>query len=114
MKVVSVSGSFLKVELDSGEVGFVPSIMVEDPNAAPVIGIENPYGDLPLDGEFEPLPDIPPGGNPPAEALPAVIDPTAPDANPADPGLDTIPKLPTAEESIPDPVVPPSPDTNDE
>jgi hypothetical protein len=29
MKVVSTSGSYVKVELDSGEVGFVPSVMLD-------------------------------------------------------------------------------------
>ena len=34
MKVISTADSYVKVELDSGEVGFVPSVMLEDPNAA--------------------------------------------------------------------------------
>ena len=105
MKVVANSGSFLKVELDSGEVGFVPSIMVEDPNAAPILDADgNPYSVYLLDGDFETLPEAPPGGNPPSGALPTVIDPTAPPVDGGNPGIDTIPNLPSAEESTPDPV----------
>ncbi|MEO8614024.1 MAG: hypothetical protein ABI600_02700 [Luteolibacter sp.] len=82
MKVISNSGSYLKVELDTGEVGFVPSVMVEDPKAA-----QNPAMTAP--GEFqvypplntgvgEPLPVIDPAGLPPEGAIPTVIDPDAP------------------------------------
>ncbi len=82
MKVISTSGSYLKVELDSGEIGFVPSVMAENPNAA--------QGGAPLaPGEFQvypplntgaglPLPIIDPSGLPPEGAIPTVIDPEAP------------------------------------
>ena len=42
MKVISTSGGYVKVELDSGEVGYVPSLMLEDPNAAPSVPVVNP------------------------------------------------------------------------
>jgi hypothetical protein len=87
MKVISNSASYVKVELDSGEVGFVPTVMVEDPsaaasaNGAPV----NP-GEFqvypPLGGYGEPLPPVDPAGLPPEGAIPTVIDPEAP-VNPA-------------------------------
>lgn len=82
MKVISVSGSYLKVELDSGEVGFVPSVMVEDPNAAPGVVTPMPgefqvYPPMPS-GLGEPLPIIDPAAMPPEGAIPAVIDPDAP------------------------------------
>lgn len=35
MKVISTAGSFHRVELDSGEVGFVPNVMVESANITP-------------------------------------------------------------------------------
>ncbi len=83
MKVISNSASYVKVELDSGEVGFVPTVMVEDPsaaasaNGAPV----NP-GEFqvypPLGGYGEPLPPVDPAGLPPEGAIPTVIDPEAP------------------------------------
>lgn len=82
MKVVSSSDTYLKVELDSGEIGWVPRIMVEDPNALPVtnepFSATNP-------GEFQVyppvggmLPPISPGELPPEGAIPTVIDPDAP------------------------------------
>jgi len=82
MKVVSTSGSYIKVELDSGEVGFVPTVMVEDPNAAPKLATTNPgefqvYPPLST-GVGEPLPVIDPAGLPPEGAIPTVIDPDAP------------------------------------
>lgn len=82
MKVVSTSGSYIKVELDSGEVGFVPTVMVEDPNAAPKLATTNPgefqvYPPL-TTGVGEPLPIIDPAGLPPEGAIPTVIDPDAP------------------------------------
>lgn len=81
MKVISADHSYVKVELDSGEVGWVPTVMVEDPSAAPVTGAEfeavNPneiqvYPPVPGFGG-EPVP--PPGDAPPGGAIPTVIDP---------------------------------------
>jgi hypothetical protein len=102
MKVVSASGSFLKVELDSGEVGFVPAVMVEDPNA-----VETPLGTggdfsvyppVPDVGPVEPLPGFDATDLPPDGAIPTVIDPDVPVPPPTD---DTPPKV----ESVP---LPPS------
>ncbi len=81
MKVVSTTGSYVKVELDSGEIGFVPTVMVEDPNAVPQMAT-NPgefqvYPPL-TTGIGEPLPIIDPAGLPPDGAIPTVIDPDAP------------------------------------
>ncbi len=96
MKVISTSGSYVKVELDSGEIGFIPSVMLEDPNALPPA---NPnefqvYPPLPHGGIGEPLPIIDPTGLPPEGAIPTVIDPDAP-ANdavpPITPTTDTFP-----------------------
>ncbi len=81
MKVISTSGSYIKVELDSGEIGFVPAVMVEDPNLA--------VATAPLPGEFQvyppltgdmggPLPILDPVGLPPDGAIPTIIDPEAP------------------------------------
>lgn len=83
MKVISNVDSYLKVELDSGEVGFVPTIMVEDPSAASAAGMQpvNP-GEFqvypPMGGFGDPLPPIAPGEMPPDGAIPTVIDPEAP------------------------------------
>ncbi|MFT3990425.1 MAG: hypothetical protein QM680_03340 [Luteolibacter sp.] len=88
VKVVSSSGSYTKVELDSGEVGFIPTVMLEDPKAA-----HNTAGQITKPGEYqvyppqpivdsatfiEPLPQAAPGEQPPANAIPTVIDPDAP------------------------------------
>ena len=84
MKVISISGSYVKVELDSGEVGFVPSVMVEDPKATIQPFPKSPneyqiYPPLPVNGTGvgEPLPKIDPAGQPPANAIPTEIHPEA-------------------------------------
>lgn len=85
MKVVSSSNTYLKVELDSGEIGWVPMVMVEDPNALAAqdesFGAPNP-GEFqvypPLGGYGGMLPSTPPAELPPEGAIPTVIDPEAP------------------------------------
>jgi len=82
MKVISYSGSYVKVELDSGEIGFVPSVMLEDPSAvvpAPLMssGEYQIYPPMPGAGMGGPLPIIDPAGLPPEGAIPTVIDPDA-------------------------------------
>jgi hypothetical protein len=83
MKVISFADSYVKVELDSGEIGFVPSVMIEDPNTAatPVVpttatGEYQIYPPLPVTGLGEPLPVVDPNGLPPDSAIPTVVDPT--------------------------------------
>ena len=86
MKVVSADDSYVRVELDSGEVGWVPTVMVEDPNAAQTdsgapfdamnpgeIQVYPPPGGI--DGN---LPPVPPAELPLGGAIPTVIDPEAP------------------------------------
>ena len=98
MKVIRVVDSYLQVELDSsGEVGYVPAVMVEDRNARPTplpgspaeVQVYPPPGTLPP----APLPVIDPAGLPPEGAIPTVIDPEAP----ADGTSKPLPK-PAAEE----------------
>jgi len=94
MKVIRTTGSYLQVELDNtGEVGYVPCIMVENPNAqAPVQpglppgapGAYQVYPPLPDAGVVAPLPStVDPTGLPPAGVIPTVIDPDAPAVVPA-------------------------------
>lgn len=98
MKVISSDSSYVKAELDSGEVGFVPSVMVHDPNAS-IAGVAGDpsngiiYAPLPPgDGTIEPLPnmvpsDVPPGGIPPIISVdPSAPVPVAP-ATPGDPSM---------------------------
>ncbi|MFU8892312.1 MAG: hypothetical protein ACNA8L_01670 [Luteolibacter sp.] len=81
MKVISTSGSLFRVELDSGELGFVPSVMVEDASAAssmqpgsqpsqPSQPAFNPAG---MQAPLEPLPEYFP-----SDVLPDVIEPELP------------------------------------
>lgn len=82
MKIVQKDASYLRVELDdSGEVGWVPSVMVLDPNAPPA-GLQPAPGEFqvypPGQGNFDPIPLPDPGGFPPDTAIPQIIDPTAP------------------------------------
>lgn len=68
MRVVSVDPSYVRVELDTGEVGFVPSVMVEDPSATRVADdFGNEFQVFPaVEDSFDPtLPEAP-------EAMPVV------------------------------------------
>jgi hypothetical protein len=104
MKVISTSGSYIKVELDSGEVGFVPGIMVEDPTAAPDPMMTANPGEFqiypPLTTGFEaPLPIIDPASLPPEGAIPTVIDPEAPATQVPAPAVEeNVPLPPNGEE----------------
>ncbi len=113
MKVISASGTYVKVELDSGEIGFVPALMLEDPNAAPQMAATGPgqyqvYPPLPMTGVGEPLPIIDPAGLPPEGAIPTIIDPDAPavveplppadSTPPVEPKADSVPLPPNGEE----------------
>ena len=75
MKVISDDGSYVKVELNSGEVGYVPSVQVTDQSSslAPVV----PSGsEIQL---YPPPPgSVPPVVDPNAPPAPTVIDPDAP------------------------------------
>lgn len=111
MKVISYSGSYVRVELDSGEVGFVPSVMLEDPNAAATLtpatnpGEYQVYPPLPGGpGIGGPLPPLDPAGLPPEGAIPTVIDPEAPGATTPVPPVTP----PTAETFPAPPAVQPS------
>lgn len=106
MKVISTSNSYVKVELDSGEIGYVPSVMLEDPNATPEVLTTSPgeyqvYPPLPGSGMGQPLPVIDPSTLPPEGAIPTVIDPDAP-AIP-------VPPVTTSTDTFPTPVSPVEP-----
>ena len=104
MKVISIVDSYVKVELDSGDVGFVPTIMVEDPNAAPVGMTPANPGEFqvypPLNGMTVPLPQVPSAEMPPDGAIPTVIDPDAPAATPP------VPPVTAPNGAFPTPVEP--------
>jgi hypothetical protein len=96
MKIVSTDASYVKVELDSGEVGFVPSVMVYDPTA-PAAGLPGDnYSVYPPGGDpGAPLPVFDASGLPPAGSVPPVIDPNTPPFDPNAPGV-TPPGTPPA------------------
>lgn len=109
MKIVSNDGAYVKVELDSGEVGWVPSVMVasSSPELAPIDGAYQVYPPLPDTGSLEPLPVIDLGGLPPEGAIPTIIDPDAPAPLPTapltvDPIPDLTPSEPEAAPAIPE------------
>jgi hypothetical protein len=105
MKVISSSDSYVKVELDSGEIGFVPSVMLENPNAAFSAPSSNPNEFQvypPVGGMAQPLPNVPAGEKPPEGAIPTVIDPEAPVQPPApavEPKKESAPLPPNGEEN---------------
>ena len=103
LKVISDDGSYIKAELDSGEVGFVPVIQVIGQNDTR----STPYGSdaiqvWPPVQDTIPLPPADGGTTPGSDAptLPPVIDPDAPAELPAlpddapTPGLGAEPPLP--------------------
>lgn len=109
MKVITQTDNYVKVELDSGEIGFVPAIMVEDPNAVPdmsMYGNPNEFQVYPPMEGFEALPEVPQGEMPPEGSIPTVIDPEAPASDIPNPQVDVLPKLPPAQETPP--TVPPA------
>jgi hypothetical protein len=125
MKIISSSSSYTKVELDSGEVGFVPTVVLEDPAtssaasaSAPRKGEYQVYPPLPSNNSSssystpsQPLPPIDPAGLPPEGAIPTVIEPDAPSTTAPSPTTTTpLPTIPsTPEKSDVPPIVQPKP-----
>ena len=87
MKVISTAGSYVKVELDSGEVGWVLDVQLIDQG-----GPQGPV-DPALDGAVQVWPPAtggyPPIADPNAPVIPEEIDPDAPE-----PVMPEIPPLP--------------------
>ena len=78
MKVIRIAGTYLQVELDSsGEVGYVPSVMVADRNASPTPPPGSP-AEVQVYPPPAPLPAVDPAGLPPDGAIPTVMEPDAP------------------------------------
>jgi len=84
MKIIALSGNFTKVELDSGEVGFVPTVMIStgDAGIMPLDGADGQVPVIKLDGDV-PLPvldpsaapAVDPSGLPPADPAPPIATP---------------------------------------
>ena len=116
LKVVSNKGTYVKVELDSGDVGYVPEIMVIErgsPNEVPVTAPVPEFGSVPppvdpgdLSGDgLAPPPEVP-SIPPPVPEIPAV--PDLPNAPPLpDIGPPPVPEnVPTVPDVAPPPEVP--------
>jgi hypothetical protein len=73
MKIITISGNHAKVELDSGEVGYVPTVMLATNGLAP---LDEQPPIMPLEGDV-PLPVIDPSAPAADSTLPPVIDPDA-------------------------------------
>ena len=93
LKVIANKGAHVKVQLDSGDVGYVPHIMVIERAAGSSLPSSNPIGPVPEYGSVPP--PIEPTG------VPAL-----PDALPSLPSLPSLPEAPP----VPDVAVPPVPD----
>lgn len=75
LKVISSEGTYVQVEIESGEVGYVPSIMIaEKPVAGQVPIVPLTLGD-PLDG-LAPEPEIQADSVEDAAGAPGIIDPS--------------------------------------
>ena len=98
MKVISRKDGIVKVELDSGEVGFVPAVMLEDAStpAAPPVNPNEVQVFPPANGA---IPTTPPAEQPPGGAIPTVIDPNAP--VPAPPSAPSAPSAPAGPPPLP-------------
>jgi len=117
MKVVRVAGSYLQVEIDiTGEVGYVPTVMVESASAAapgtvpgvgtiPGPGVYQVYPPLPGGG---PLPPNHPTGPPPDRAIPPVTDPSLPNTPVPNPGAVPAPVDPAQPGATPTPPADPN------
>ena len=120
MKVVSSDSSYVKVELDSGEVGYVPAVMVKDPSALPdpMQPIDGAYQVYPAPGvATDPnatLPTFDESNLPPDGAIPSIIDPEAPAPAPLGatpiPNTTDVPLPPGIGDELPegDPIDPPA------
>jgi hypothetical protein len=89
VKVVAIEGSYLKVELDSGKVGYLPAMMVTDPAAKPSPNEVQVYPPLPGTQTVPIIPLEPANPNDPQapspEELPSMIEPDGTAENPPPP-----------------------------
>jgi hypothetical protein len=109
MKVVSTKDTYVKVELDSGEIGFVPEIMVLARGAGtpPPLPVAPDYS--PVSPPVDPALGTPAPAPAPAPGVPPVV-PVAPSPLPPVPPVPARgPEVPAPAPAVPD--VPPPPPT---
>ncbi len=102
LKVVSSKGTYVKVELDSGDVGYVPEIMVIDRASSPVKPTSSPIAPVPEFGSVPPPVE-------PKDLAPVAPAPEIPSSAPSVPSLPPVPTLPDAP-PVPDVTTPPVPE----
>jgi len=95
MKVISDDGSYAKVELTSGEVGYVPSVLVSDPATQPGVSPNAIQVYPPAPGS------VPPVVDPATPTIAPVIDPDAPMVVP-----EGVPDVAPVPETTPAPLPP--------
>ena len=117
MKVVSNKGTYVRVELDSGSVGYVPEIMIAErrsTNEVPIAGPEVPLPDLGsvpppvepgvLSGEGIAPPSEIPGTPPPVPEVPSL--PAVPELPTPVPPVSELPTVPAVPDVAPPPEIP--------
>ena len=110
MRVVSADSSYVRVELDSGEVGFVPAVMVEDPSAAEPDQFGNEFQVFPPTSDgFDPVLVEDPVATPAVVSEPSALDLELP-VPPAD---DEVAPAP-APAPLPEPAAGDDPDDDEE
>jgi len=102
MKVITDDGSYAKVELASGEVGFVPSVLISDQSAQPSISPNAIQVYPPAPGS------VPPVIDPDTPTISPVIDPDAPMVVP-----EVVPDVAPVPDAEPTPL-PPGNESKDE
>ncbi|MCW1883123.1 hypothetical protein OKA04_00180 [Luteolibacter flavescens] len=100
MKVITDDGSYAKVELASGEVGFVPSVLIGEASAPAGASVDAIQVYPPAPGS------IPPVIDPGIPTIPPVIDPEAPVIQDIPPVPEIEPVVPPAAEPEPAPLPP--------
>lgn len=88
VKVISTKGSYVKVEVvDSGQVGYVPSVMLGEKRSPEEVPVNPSPTDVPLVPGEAPDPEVPPTVPPTAADAPGAppVAPAPADAPPADP-----------------------------
>ncbi len=105
LKVISSKGTYVKAELDSGDVGYVPEIMVVERSSDKPTPTSSPIAPVPEFGSVPP--PIEPSdvsATPPAPQIPNEVPPV-----PSVPSLPSVPDLPSAP-PVPDVATPPIPE----
>jgi hypothetical protein len=86
VKIISTKGSYVKVEVvDTGEVGYVPSIMLGEKRSPNEIPVTPGVGEIPVTPDLLPEPQVPSGlpdvaPEPEIQGIqpPEIIDPSKP------------------------------------